>query len=50
MLHLMANPAQQSSLSIENVMDITMLNKNMKPIVYSPDGNIDFFDIDSGVL
>ena len=37
-------------VSTENITAITMLFKNTKVIVCSPDGDIDYFDIVAGVL
>ena len=34
----------------ETVSTIMMLNKNMKAMVHSPDGDTNFFDIVTGVL
>ena len=34
----------------ETVMTVMILYKNTKPTVHSPDGDIDYFDIVTGVL
>ena len=39
-----------NGLPKETISNIMMLNKNTKPMVCSPDGDIDFFNIVIGVL
>ena len=34
----------------ETVITIIMLNKNIKAVVHSPDGDIEFFDIVTSIL